>query len=56
MNKYLSRKFLAASLVQAVSSVALFTGHLSGGEWIAAASLALGIYGAANVANKRAQQ
>lgn len=51
--KYLSRKFIAASFVQLVSTVALFSGHLSGAEWIAAASLALGIYGAANVAEAR---
>lgn len=51
-----STKFLHAILVQLVASVALFTKHLDGGTWVAASTLALGIYSIADVAAKRAQQ
>jgi len=39
--------------VQAIASIALFTGHLSGEAWVAASTLALGIYSVADVAQKR---
>lgn len=48
-----STKFAHALLVQAIASVALFTGHLDGGAWVAASTLALGIYAVADVAQKR---
>jgi len=51
-----STKFIHALLVQLVASVALFTKHLDGGTWVAASTLALGIYSIADVAAKRAQQ
>jgi len=56
MNKYLSRKFIAATVAQITATVGLFTGHLSGAEWITATGLILGIHNLSNVANKRAQQ
>ena len=46
-------KFLHAGFVQLVASIALFTKHLTGAEWIAASTIALGIYAAADVAQKR---
>ena len=48
-----STKFLHAGFVQLIASVALFTRHLTGAEWIAASTIALGIYAAADVAQKR---
>lgn len=51
-----STKFVHALLVQVVASVALFTGHLDGGTWVAASTIALGIYSIADVAQKKVQQ
>ena len=48
-----STKFVHAIGVQLIASVAMFTGHLSGAEWIAASTIALGIYSIADVAQKR---
>ena len=41
--------------VQMIASVALFTKHLDGGVWLAASTLALGIYSIADVAQKRVE-
>lgn len=46
-------KYFQSMFAQAVASVALFTGHLDGGTWVAAMALALGIYAASNVAAQR---
>jgi type IV secretory pathway protease TraF len=51
-----STKFLHAIGVQAVASVALFTGHLDGATWVAASTIALGIYSIADVAAKKVEQ
>lgn len=51
-----STKFLHAIGVQAVASVALFTGHLDGSTWVAASTIALGIYSIADVAAKKVEQ
>ena len=48
-----STKFVHALIVQLVASVALFTRHLDGGTWVAASTIALGIYSIADVAAKR---
>lgn len=48
-----STKFWHALLVQLVASVALFTGHMDGSTWVAASTIALGIYSLADVAQKR---
>ena len=48
-----STKFLHAGFVQAIASIALFTKHLTGSEWIAASTIALGIYAAADVYQKK---
>lgn len=47
-----STKFLHGMFVQLMATVMSFTGHLDGSEWIAASTIALGIYSAADVAQK----
>ena len=51
--KFRSRKFGLAVTFSLVSIAALFSGHLSGGEFIAATTVILGLYGAANVMDKK---
>jgi hypothetical protein len=51
-----STKFQHAAFVQGVATVAMFTSHLSGAEWIAASTIALGIYTAGDVAQKFAKE
>jgi hypothetical protein len=48
-----STKFVHALGVQLVATVALFTDHLTGAEWITASTIALGIYAVADVASNR---
>lgn len=48
-----STKFQHAMAVQVVATIDLFTGHISGAEWIAASTIALGIYSIADVAHKK---
>lgn len=43
------RKFFLACVAMGVSAVGLFIGILDGGTWVAALSLVLGLYSAANV-------
>jgi len=52
-NRYRSRKFLFAAFFSAMGTIGLFTSHLSGGEWIGLAGVVLGLYGAANVWEKK---
>lgn len=47
-----STKFWLAVFCLVVSAIGLFTGKLDGGTWVAAISLILGLYGAADVAQK----
>ena len=51
-----STKFLHAMAVQGVASVALFTGHMDGSTWVAASTIALGIYSVADVVAKKVAQ
>ena len=44
-----NRKFKLACGCFIVSSVALFTGNMSGGEYVAAITLILGLYNYANI-------
>jgi hypothetical protein len=44
-----------ALAVQAVSAVALFTGHMDGGTFVAASTITLGIHAAGEYAIKKAQ-
>lgn len=48
-----SRKYQHAAFVQLVGAVALFTGHVDGGTFVALSTLCLAIYSAANVADKK---
>jgi hypothetical protein len=47
------RKFLQAAFVQISGCVALFTGKIDGGVYVALSTLALSIYAAANVMDKK---
>lgn len=49
-NKYRSRKFLISVFVQAVATAALFTGALSGGEFVTISSANIVSYSFANAA------
>lgn len=51
-----SRKFALAVLAMVVSAAGLFAGQLDGGTWVAACSLVLGLYGAANVTESSKQK
>lgn len=46
-------KFLSQAFCQVVSAVGLFTGHISGGEWVAVSTLVLAVYSAGNVAAQK---
>ena len=48
MNKFASRKFILVMLVTTISSIALFIGKISGGEFSSVAVAAIMMYGAAN--------
>lgn len=50
---YASRKFVLTACIIAVGSVALLIGKMGGGEYVALATLVLGVYGTANVAEKK---
>lgn len=50
---YLSRKFVLTVAVLAVGSIALLIGKMGGGEFVALATLVLGVYGTANVTEKK---
>lgn len=51
-NKFSSRKFAIAVAILYALTTALFTGFISGGEYITGITLILGLYGASNVAEK----
>lgn len=53
LDDYVSRKFLLTFCVLTVGSIALLVGKMGGGEYVALATLVLGVYGTANVAEKR---
>jgi len=42
-------KFLQSAFAQVMSSVALFTGHIGGGEFVAVTTLVLATFSAASV-------
>ena len=46
-------KFAHAIGVQVIASIALFTEHLTGAEWITASTIALGIYAVADVIQRK---
>lgn len=51
--RFTSRKFILALLASVVASIALFTVDFSGTTWVSAQTIILGLYGAANVSNKK---
>lgn len=50
--RYRSRKFIAAVVVIALSSLFLYLEKLDSAEWIMAVEISLGLYVGANVAQK----
>jgi len=48
-----SRKFIQACFVQVSGAFALFMGKIDGGTYVALSTLALSIYGAASIADKK---
>lgn len=48
------RKFALASFASACAGFLCYTSHLSGGEWVTAQSIILGLYKGADVLNRRA--
>lgn len=48
-NRYASRKFLLALMFAVALIVALFSGHVSGGEFISGVTIITGLYAAADV-------
>lgn len=53
MSRWKSTKFASAAFVQVTGAVALFTGKIDGGVYVALSTLALAIHGTADVADKR---
>ena len=53
-DRYRSRKFALAVASLLISAAALFSKHIASGEWIAAITIVLGLYGASNVLEKSA--
>ena len=52
-SKFRSRKFMISVFGLIVSSAALFTGHMADSQYVAALAFILGLYGAADVTEKR---
>jgi len=52
-DKYRSRKFALATSSLLMAGVGMYMGFISGGEFVAAISAILGLYGAANVMDKK---
>ena len=53
---YRSTKFLQSAFVQVTGAIALFTGKIDGGTYVALSSLALTIYAVTNVAQRKFEQ
>lgn len=47
--RYRSRKFLLAASASVTAHIALFTGEMDGGTWVAAQTLILGLYSASDI-------
>jgi hypothetical protein len=52
-DKFRSRKFGITTTTLLISSVALFSNQLTGGEWVAVVTIILGLYSAANITEKK---
>jgi hypothetical protein len=53
--KYLSRRFGLAVLFSTVGSVALFTGDMDGGTYVALVTVIMGVYGASTYFGRKAE-
>lgn len=53
---YGSRKFILAVFAIVVSAVSLYADKIGSGEWIASITIVLGLYGAANVAQRKVEK
>jgi len=51
--EFKSRKFALAAVAMLASVLALFLNKIGGGEWIGAIGVILGLYGGANVIEKK---
>ncbi len=51
-SKFRSRRFQLACYALGMSSIMVFTGHLTGELWLGAIGLVLGLYGATRVGSK----
>jgi len=51
-----SSKFILAMVMLLISAFGFLNGQMDGGTWVAAMTVILGIYGAANVAQKKVQK
>jgi len=51
-----STKFQQSAFVQVTGAIALFLGRIDGGTYVALSTLALTIYAAANVAQRKFEQ
>lgn len=47
------RKFILSSAIVVFSAIMVFAGKLDGGAWVTIATLALGLYAASNVVDKK---
>ena len=47
------RKFALALIASVAGSILCWFGHISGGHWVTAQSLVLGLYKAANILDKK---
>ena len=52
-DRYRSRKFTLAVSSLCMTGVGLYMGFIGGGEFVAAITVILGLYGAANVMDKK---
>lgn len=50
---YYKPKLTAAAVVFLVATIAMFTGFLTGGEWVTIATLTLTVYSASTVAENK---
>lgn len=55
MSRFLSRKFLQSVFIQITGAFALFSGLIDGGTYVALSTIALSIYSAADVAQKKVE-
>jgi hypothetical protein len=55
LSNWLSTKFLQACFVQLTGAIALFSRFIDGGTYVALSTIALAVYGAANVSERHSE-